>query len=95
MKKSWGRNILPPPLVFHTFKKNQSLWIVPLLLDTYFQQPSYQETVLRKKHLLLICVRPYTDFVKSTVTAWIKEVLKYSRIKISQFKSYSAKSGAT
>ena len=49
MKKSWGINILPPPLVFHTFKKNQSLWIVPLLLDTYFQQPQLSRNGAEEK----------------------------------------------
>ena len=83
-----------PTLSFHEFEQDKSLCVVSLL-DTYIERSKPWRQDQLKGQLLLSFVKPHNEIVKSTISGWIKEVLKQSGINVEHFKAYSTRSASS
>ena len=80
-----------PTLSFHEFEQDKSLCVVSLL-DTYIERSKPWRQDQQKGQLLLSFVKPHNEVVKSTMSGWIKEVLKQPGINVEHFKTHSTRS---
>ena len=81
-------------LSFHEFEQDKSLCGVSLL-DTYTERSKPWRQDQQKGQLLLSFVKPHNEVVKSTISEWIKEVIKQSGINVEHFKAHSTKSASS
>ena len=65
------------------------------LLDTYIARSKPWRQDQQKGQLLLSFVKPHNEVVKSTISGWIKEVLKQSGINVEHFKAHSTSSASS
>ena len=94
LTKVCRRSKSQPTLSFHEFEQDKSLCVVSLL-DTYIERSKPWRQDQLKGQLLLSFVKPHNETVKSTISGWIKEVLKQSGINVEHFKAYSTRSASS
>ena len=83
-----------PTLNFHEFEQDKSLCIVSLL-DTYIEGSKPWKQDQQKGQLLLSFVKPHKEVLKSTISGWIKEILKQSGINVEHFKAHATRSASS
>ena len=83
-----------PTLSFHEFEQDSSVCVVSLL-NTYIERSKPWRQDQEKGQLFLSFVKPHNEVVKSTISGWIKEVLKQSGINVEHFKSHSTRSASS
>ena len=94
LTKVCRRSKSQPTLSFHEFEQDKSLCVVSLL-DTYIERSKAWRQDQQKGQLLLSFVKPHNEVVKSTISGWIKEVLKQSEINVEHFKAHSTRSASS
>ena len=65
------------------------------LFDTYIERSKPWRKDQQKGQLLLSFVKPHNEVKKSTISGWLKEVLKQSRINVEHFKAHLARSASS
>ena len=83
-----------PTLSFHEFEQGKSLCVV-YLLDSYIERSKPWRQDQQNGQLLLSFIKPHNEVVKSTISGWIKEVLKRSEINVEHFKAHSTRSASS
>ena len=94
LTKVCRRSKSQPTLSFHEFEQDKSLCVVSLL-DTYIECSKSWRQDQQKGQSLLSFVKPHNEVVKSTISRWIKEVLKQSGINVEHSKANSARSASS
>ena len=94
LTKVCRRSKSQPTLSFHEFEQDKSLCVVSLF-DTYIERSKPWRKDQQKGQLLLSFVKPHNEVKKSTISGWLKEVLKQSRINVEHFKAHLARSASS
>ena len=84
LTKVCRRSKSQPILSFQEFEQDKSLCAVSLL-DTCIKRSEPCRQDQQKRQLLLSFVKSHNEVVKSTISGWIKEVLKQSGINVKHF----------
>ena len=93
LTKSWKKGKRPPKLEFYQFESDRTLCVVHVL-DEYLNRSQKWRTGW--KHQLLISqLRPHNEVAKSTISGWVKTVLKDSGIDTTIFKAHSCRTAST
>ena len=92
LDKSWRKGKPPPSLTIIGFPEDPQLCIIETL-DTYLDRP--KDRKLGKSQLLLSFQKPYKEIVSSTISGWIKKVLKLVKIDTNIHKAHSTSSAST
>ena len=91
--KSWKQGNAPPSIDFHAFSQDQHLCIVNTI-DDYLTRSQPWRT-LGQSQLLLSFVNPHKAVVKSTISGWLKFVLKEAGVNTDTFKAHSVRSASS
>ena len=94
LHKSWRKGKAPPKLYFYKYKKDQKLCLVSVL-NEYLKHTEAWRTNGDKFQLLLSYIKPHVKVHSSTVSRWIKEILKETGVDVDVFKGYSTRSAPT
>ena len=94
LHKSCRKGKGPPTISHQAYIQNPNLCVVKTL-DEYISRTEGWRPGEECSQLLLSFVDPHKLVVSSTVSGWLKKVLKKARIDISTFKAYSARSAST
>ena len=90
LHKSWIKFEAPPKLYFCKYPKDQEMCVVSALIE-YLKRTKILRANGDKFHLLLIYVKPQG----STVSRWIREILKEAGVGVDVFKGHSTRSAST
>lgn len=82
LHKSWKKGGPPPSVTYYAYSKDKKLCVVAALDEYIKRSKTWRNS---KTQLLLGTIRPHNEVVSSTISGWIKEVLKASGIDISIF----------
>ena len=82
-----------PGLEFHEYLEDKVLGIVTTIDEYIKRTVSWRERA--KSQLLLGYVKPHVDVSSSTVSRWIKETVKVSRIDVTTFKVHSTRAASS
>lgn len=91
--KSWKKGKAPPSLEFYDFESNKSLCVVSAL-EAYLQRTAGWRSN-NNHQLLLGTVKPHNEVAKSTISGWVKIVLRNAGIDTNIFKAHSSRSAST
>ena len=92
LHKSWHKGKPPPSLTITGFPEDPQLCVIETL-DTYLDRTKHRR--LGKCQLLLSFQKPYKEVVSSTISGWIKKVLKLAKIDTDIYKAHSTRSAST
>ena len=92
--KSWIQGQKPTTLEFVAFSQDKDLCVVSVL-DEYLNIKEEWRRVNHETQLLLSYIQPHKQVVPSTISGWLKNVLKSSGINVSLFRAYSTRSATT
>ena len=67
---------------FHKYPKDQQLWSVVSALNEYLKRTETWRTHGDKFQLLLSYIKPHVEVHNSTVSRWIKEILKETGVDV-------------
>jgi len=91
--KTWKKGQPPPMIEFKEFPQNSNLCVVKCLTE-YLQRSK----VWRKdgqNQLLLSHLNPHVEVKSSTISNWVKLVLKFSGIDVAKYQAHSCRSAST
>ena len=88
------RGKLPPPVTYYPMTTEPNLCPVTTL-NHYIKHTSEWRTDETESQLLLSTVKPHKPVSKSTISRWVKEVLKLSGIDINTYQAHSTRSAAS
>ena len=94
LHKSWRQGQKPTTLEFVAFSQDKDLCVVSVL-DEYLSRTEEWRRVNHETQLLLSYIQPHKQVVPSTISGWLKNVLKSSSINVSLFTAHSSRSAAT
>ena len=94
LHKSWRQGQKPTTLEFLAFSQDKELCVVSAL-DEYLNRTEEWRRVNNEPQLLLSCIQPHRKVVPSTISGWLKKVLKSSGIDVSLFTVHSTRSATT
>ena len=94
LRKSWRKGKAPPKLYFYKYPKDHELCVVSAL-NEYLKRTETWRSNGDKFQLLLSYIRPHVEVYSSTVSRWIKEILKETRVDVDVFKGHSTRSAST
>ena len=86
LHKSWRQGQKPTTLEFVAFSQDKDLCVV-LALDEYLNRTEEWRRVNNETQLLLSYIQPHKQVVPSTISGWLKNVLKSSGINVSLIHS--------
>ena len=81
----------PTTLEFAAFSQDKDFCVVSAL-DEYLNRTEELRRVNNETQLLLSYIQPHTQLVPSTISGWLKNVLKSSGINVSLFTAHSMRS---
>ena len=94
LHKSWRQGQKPTTLEFVAFSQDKDLCVVSAL-DEYLNRTEEWRRANNKTQLLLSYIQLHKQVVPSTISGWLKNVLKSSSINVSLFTAHSSRSAAT
>ena len=94
LHKSWRQGQNPATLEFAAFSQDKDLCVVSAL-DEYLNRTEEWRRVNNETQLLLSYIQPHKQVVPSTISGWLKNVLKASGINVSLFTAHSTRSATT
>ena len=94
LHKSWRKGQTPTTLEFVALSQDKDLCVVPVL-DKYLNRTEEWRRVNNETQLLLSYIQPHKQVVPSTISSWLKNVLKSSGINVSLFTAHSTRSTIT
>ena len=86
LHKSWRKGKAPPKLYFYKYPKDQELCVVSAL-NEYLKRTETWRTNGDKFQLLLSYIKPHVEVHSSTVSRWIKEILKEIGVDVDVLKT--------
>ena len=92
LRKNWLKDKRPPTLAIIGFPEDPQLCVIETL-DTYLHRAKGRR--LGKSQLLLSFQKPYKEVVSSTMSGWIKKVLRLAKIDTDIYKAHSTCSTST
>ena len=87
LHKAWRKGKSPPSLKVYSFEEDTKLCVVATLED-YLKRKD-------KSQLLLSFVKTHNPVVSSTISRWIKNVVREAGIDTNIFKGHSTRSAST
>ena len=93
LHKSWRKSKAPPKLYFYKYPKDQELCVVSALNDHLKRTETWRANG-DKFQLLLSYIKPHVKVHSSTVSRWIKEILKETGVDADVFKGDSTLSAS-
>ena len=93
LHKAWRKGKSPSSLKFYSFEEDTKLWVVATL-EEYLKKAKVWRGK-GKSQLLLTFAKPHNPVVSSTISGWIKNILREAGIDIKIFKGNSASSAST
>ena len=94
LHKGWRKSKAPPKLYFYKYTKDQELCVVSAL-NEYLKRTETWRANEGKFQLLLSYMKPHMEVHSSTVSRWIKEILKETGVDVDVFKGHSTRSAST
>ena len=94
LHKSWKKGEAPPKLYFYKFLKDQELCVVSAL-NEYLKRTETWRTNGEKFPLILSYIKLHVEVHSSSVSRWIKEILKEPGVDVDVFKGHSTRSAST
>ena len=94
LRKSCRKGKAPPTISYQVYTQNPNLCIVKTL-DEYISHREGWRSGEECSQLLLSFVNPHKPVVTSTISGWLKNILKKAGINISTFKAHSSRSAST
>ena len=91
LHKSWRQDQKLTSLEFEAFSQDNDVCVVSTL-DEYLHRTEEWRRVNNKTQLLLSYIQPHKQVVPSTISSWLKNVLKSSGINVSLFTAHSTRS---
>ena len=93
LTKSWKKGKAPPCLELRAYHQDRDLCVMTCL-DVYLKRSnSWREK--GQIQLLLSHLKPHKEIQKSTLSGWVKIVLRKAGIDTSQFTAHSCRSAAS
>ena len=93
LHKKWRKGKAPPKLYFYKYLKDQELCVVSAF-NEYLKHTETCRTNGDKFHLLLSYIKPHVEVHSSTVSRWIKQILKETGVDVDVFESHSTRSAS-
>ena len=93
LHKAWRKGKSPPSLKVYSFEEDTKLCVVATL-EEYLKRTKVWRGK-DKSQLLLSFVKPHNPVVSSTISGWIKNVLREAGIDTKIFKGHSTRSAST
>ena len=93
LRKAWRKRKFPPSLKVYSFEEDTKLCVVATLEDYHKRTKVWRGK--DKSQLLLSFVKPHNPVVSSTISGWIKNVLREAGIDTKTFKGHSTRSAST
>ena len=93
LHKAWRKRKSPPSLKVYSFEEDTKLCVVATL-DDYLKRTKVWRGK-DKSQLLLSFVKSHNPVVSSTISGWIKNVLREAGIDTKTFKGHSTRSAST
>ena len=93
LHKAWRKGKSPPSLKVYSFEEDTKLCVVATL-EEYLKRTKVWRGK-DKSQLLLSFVKPHNPVVSSTISGWIKNVLREAGIDTKIFKGHSKRSAST
>ena len=84
----------PPVVEFCGYSDDKDLCVVTAL-DEYILRSSEWRKESNQVQLLLGTIRPYKKVVSSTISRWVKTVLKLAGVDVNIFKGHSTRADST
>ena len=94
LHKSWLRGKAPPTVSYQVYIQDPNLFVVKTL-DEYISRTEGWRSGEEGNELFLSFVNPHKPVVSSTISVWLKNVLRKAGIDISTFKAHSTRSAST
>ena len=94
LHKSWRRGKAPTAISYQAHTQNPNHCVVKTL-DEYISGAEGWRSGEECSQLLLSFVNPHKPVVPSTISGWLKNILKKAGIDISTFKAHSTRSAST
>ena len=94
LHKSWRWGKTPPTTSYQAYTQDPNLCVVKTL-DKYISCTEAWRSGEEGSQLLLSFVNPHKPVVSSTISGWLKNILKKAGIDISTFKAHSTRSAST
>ena len=91
--KSWRRGQPPPVLEFEEFSANKKMCVVTCL--SHYLERTAEWRTEGQNQLLLSHLNPHKEVKSSTISNWVKQVLKLSGIDVSKYQAHSCRSAST
>ena len=95
LHKSWRRGKGPPTISYQAYTQDPNLCVVVKTLDEYISRTQGWKSGEECSQLLQSFVNPHKPVVPSTISGWLKNVLKKAGINISTFKAHSTRAVST
>ena len=93
LHKSWRKGKAPPKLCFYKYAKDQIFCVVSAL-NEYLTRTETWRTNGYKFQSLLSYIKSNMKVHSSTVSRWIKEILKETGVDVDVFKGHSTRSAS-
>lgn len=93
LHKGWKANKSSPIVKYYEFKEDKDLCVTTTLQVYVNRSKAWRDA--NKTQLLLSFIRPHKEVCRSTISRWIKEVLKIAGINTELFKGHSSRSAAS
>ena len=93
LSKSWRQGQKPPVVEFCSYSDDKDLYVLTAL-DVYILRFSEWRKESNQTQLLLGTIRPYKEVFSSTISGWVKTVLKLAAVYVNIFKGYSTRAGS-
>ena len=94
LQKSWRKGKAPLKIYFYKYQKDQKLCVVSTI-DEYLKRTKTWRTHGNNFQLLLSYIKTHVEAHSSTVTRWIKKILKETGVDVDGFKGHSTHSANT
>ena len=94
LHKSWLKGKAPPTVSYQVYIQDPNLCVVKTL-DEYISRTEGWRSGEEGNELFLSFVNPHKPAVSSTISVWLKNVLRKAGIDISTFKAHSTRSAST
>ena len=94
LHKSWRQGQTSTTLEFVAFSQDKDLRVVSDL-DEYLNRTNECRRLNNETQLLLSYIQPHKQVMPSTLSGWLKNVLKSSSVNVSLFTAHSTRSATT
>ena len=91
---SWRQEQKPPVVEFCGYSDDKDLRAVTAL-DDYILRSSERMKESNQTQLLLDTTRPCKEVVSSTISGWVKTMLKLAGVDVNIFKGHSTRAAST